>query len=72
MPMSLEDLSSLFDDIRPTEENSNLSSLPSFTNYNKWIDLLLISFIASYNVPNYDIEANKKLGILLSTYNQLA
>lgn len=72
MPMSLEDLSSLFDNIRPTEENSNLSSLPSFTNYNKWIDLLLISFIASYNIPNYDIEANKRLGILLTTYNELA
>lgn len=72
MPMSLQDLSSLFDDIRPTEENSDLASLPSFTNYNKWIDFLLISFIASYNVPNYDIEANKKLGILLSNYNELA
>lgn len=72
VPMSLEELSSLFDDIRPTEENSSLSSLPSFTNYNKWIDLLLVSFIASYNVPNYDIEANKKLGAMLTKYKELA
>ncbi|MCD8236339.1 MAG: putative virulence factor [Prevotellaceae bacterium] len=51
VPMSNEELSDLFDDIRPTEENTMLTSLPSFINYNKWIDLLLISFIASYNVP---------------------
>lgn len=72
VPMSNEELSDLFDDIRPTEENTMLASLPSFINYNKWIDLLLISFIASYNVPNYDIEANRQLGILLNSYKELA
>ena len=72
VPMSNEELSDLFDDIRPTEENTMLTSLPSFINYNKWIDLLLISFIASYNVPNYDIEANRQLGILLNSYKELA
>lgn len=72
VPMSNEELSDLFDDIRPTEENAMLTSLPSFINYNKWIDLLLISFIASYNVPNYDVEANKQLGILLQSFKDLA
>ena len=71
VPMSNEELSDLFDDIRPTEENTMLTSLPSFINYNKWIDLLLISFIASYNVPNYDVEANRQLGILLNAYKEL-
>lgn len=71
VPMSNNELSDLFDDIRPTEENAMLTSLPSFINYNKWIDLLLISFIASYNVPNYDIEANKQLGILLQSFKDL-
>ena len=71
VPMSNEELSNLFDDIRPTEENTMLTSLPSFINYNKWIDLLLISFISSYNVPNYDVEANRQLGILLSSYNNI-
>lgn len=72
VPMSNDELSNLFDDIRPTEENAMLTSLPSFINYNKWIDLLLISFIASYNVPNYDVEANKQLGILLQSFKELA
>lgn len=72
VPMSNDELSNLFDDIRPTEENTMLTSLPSFINYNKWIDLLLISFIASYNVPNYDVEANKQLGILLQSFKDLA
>lgn len=71
VPMSNEELSDLFDDIRPTEENTMLTSLPSFINYNKWIDLLLISFIASYNVPNYDVEANRQLGVLLNSYKEL-
>lgn len=71
VPLSNEELSDLFDDIRPTEENTMLTSLPSFINYNKWIDLLLISFIASYNVPNYDVEANRQLGILLNAYTEL-
>ena len=72
VPMSNDELSDLFDDIRPTEENAMLTSLPSYINYNKWIDLLLISFIASYNVPNYDVEANKQLGILLQSFKDLA
>lgn len=71
VPMSNEELSDLFDDIRPTEENTMLTSQPSFINYNRWIDMLLISFIASYNVPNYDIEANKQLGLLLDAYKKL-
>lgn len=71
VPMSNDELSDLFDDIRPTEENAMLTSLPSFVNYNKWIDLLLISFIASYNVPNYDVEANKQLGILLQAFKDM-
>ena len=37
VPMSNEELSNLFDDIRPTEENAMFTSLPSFINYNKWI-----------------------------------
>ena len=68
VPMSNEELSDLFDNIRPTEENSMMSSLPSFINYNKWIDLLLISFIASYKIPKYDVEANKQLGELLNEF----
>ena len=72
VPMSNDELSDLFDDIRPTEDNTMLTALPSFINYNKWIDLLLISFIASYNIPNYDVEANKQLGILLQAFRDLA
>lgn len=72
VPTSSEELSDMFDNIRPTEENTMLAALPSFVNYNKWIDLLMISFVASYNVPNYDIEANKQLGILLQSFKDLA
>lgn len=72
VPMSNEELSDLFDDIRPTDESMMMASLPSFIRYNKWIELLLVSFISTFNVPNYDVEANKKLGELLSLFKQLA
>ena len=71
VPMSNQELSDLFDDIRPTDENAMLTSLPSYVNYNKWIELLFISFIASYNVPNYDVEANKSLGLLLEAFKAI-
>ena len=71
VPMSKDELSDLFDDIRPTEESALLTSLPSFINYNKWIDMMLISFIASCDVPTYDVEANKQLGRLLEVYDGL-
>lgn len=71
VPMTNEELSDLFDDIRPTEESSMLTALPSYINYNKWIELLLISFVASYDVPTYDVEANKQLGLLLQMYSEL-
>lgn len=71
-PMSNDELSDLFDNIRPTDGNAMMASLPSFVNYNKWVELLLVSFIASYDVPTYDVEANKVLGHLLDVYRQLA
>lgn len=75
IPMSDDELSSLFDDIRPTEENASklgvLHSLPSFVNYNRWVDMVMISFIAAFGVPDYDIEANKILGVLLRTYSEI-
>ena len=75
IPMSDDELSALFDDIRPTEENTSklgmLHSLPSFVNCNKWVDMVMISFIAAFGVPDYDIEANKILGTLLRAYNEI-
>lgn len=71
-PMSNDELSDLFDNIRPTDGNAMMASLPSFVNYNKWVELLLVSFVASYDVPTYDVEANKALGHLLDVYRQLA
>ena len=71
VPMSNEELSDLFDEIRPTDENAMLTSLPSYINYNKWVEMLLVSFIASYNIPNYDVEANRLLGELLQAFELL-
>lgn len=71
VPMSNDELSKLFDDIRPTENNAVLTALPSFVSYNKWIELLIVSFIASYNVPNYDVEANRQLGLLLDSFKAI-
>lgn len=71
MPADLEAFSAMFDAMRPTEENSSLTNLPSFTNYNIWTEMLLISFIASHDIPTYDVEANRKLGEILERFTEL-
>lgn len=70
-PSSPEEISNLFDKIRPTDENVSSQQLPSFVNYFQWIEYLTISFISSYNIPNYDIEANRQLGILIKSYQEM-
>jgi hypothetical protein len=41
-----------------------LKNVPSFSNYKKWRDLLKFGFISVCDIPNYNIVANEKLGIL--------
>ena len=57
--------------------NINLNSEYFISEFAHWVEerktigLDYLSFISSYNVPNYDVEANRQLGILLSSYNNI-
>ncbi len=57
-----EELTNLFNDMT-TKPNI---LIPSFEeNYNKWIEYMIISFIAHLEIPNYDHAANRALEEIL-------
>ncbi len=69
---STENVANLFEvlDKLPDLLNENpinqeiLKNVPSFSNYKKWRDLLKFGFISVCDIPNYDVKANEKLGLL--------
>ena len=42
-----------------------MKSLPSYRNYLLWYDRLKVAFVSVCDIPNYDIEANEKLGTII-------
>jgi hypothetical protein len=49
-----------------------VQSLPMIRSFNRWIELMKISFVANCNIPNYDIKANKALGETLKRFDGIA
>ena len=45
-----------------------LLKLPSYQNMVKWVEQVFVSFIVSYNMPDYDEKANITLGKILTGY----
>lgn len=39
--------------------------LPNYRNYIVWYDLLKVGFVSVCNIPNYDVEANKNLELII-------
>lgn len=72
VPSSAEEISDLFDKIRPAEDNDTTEFIPAFLNYFKWTEFLMISFISAYNIPNYNVEANRQLGLLLQSFKDIS
>jgi hypothetical protein len=48
-----------------------VQNLPMIRSFNRWIDLMKISFVASCNIPNYDINVNRKLGETLRKFEEV-
>jgi hypothetical protein len=42
-----------------------MKSLPSYRNYLAWYNQLKTGFVAVCNIPNYDIQANERLGAII-------
>lgn len=42
-----------------------MKSLPSYRNYLLWYDRLKIAFVSVCDIPNYDIAANERLGVII-------
>lgn len=49
------------------QNNPNeLKTLPSYHNYLLWYNRLKIGFVSVCDIPNYNVEANEKLGVLIN------
>lgn len=51
-------------------EGSQLTKLPSFVNMRRWLAFVIMSFSLAYEAGNYDAQANRLLGKLLSHFEE--
>lgn len=42
-----------------------VKSLPSYRNYLTWYNLIKMGFVSVCDIPNYDVQANERLGIII-------
>lgn len=52
------------DTIKKNLDNEHLRYIPGYNSRRKWSELLKIGFIHTQDIPNYDVEANKRLGVI--------
>lgn len=50
------------EEIKNNLDNERLQYIPGYNSRKRWSELLKIGFIQTQDIPNYDVEANKKLG----------
>ncbi len=48
------------------ENPEAIKNLPSYSNYQDWYNNLKIGFVSVCDIPNYDIQANERLGAIIS------
>jgi hypothetical protein len=73
--MTMDDLNLLFVDIDKLNENISKSppdenaikNVPVIRQYRRWRDLMKVSFIATCDIPTYDVEGNRNLGTLIDS-----
>ncbi len=47
------------------ENPEEMKSLPSYRGYLSWYNRLKIGFVSVCDIPNYDVNANEKLGVII-------
>jgi hypothetical protein len=45
--------------------------LPNYRNYILWYDLLKVGFVSVCHIPNYDVQANKELKVIIDQSNAI-
>jgi hypothetical protein len=75
---SVEDVAGLFQKldalpelIEPPRDHEVVKNMPWYGNYKKWRDLLKLGFISVCDIPNYDIDANERLGHIMKACNEI-
>jgi hypothetical protein len=68
-----EEISNLFDQMKnytkevnkPVPNREVINRYPNFWNFNRWSELMKISFVANCDIPTYDVRANQALGEII-------
>jgi hypothetical protein len=68
-----EEISNLFDQMKdytkevnkPTPNRDVINRYPNFWNFNRWSELMKVSFVANCDIPTYDVRANDDLGEII-------
>lgn len=71
LPQSKEEIGILFSTIDNLQtlvrENSeSIKILPNYSNYQNWYNRLKVGFVSVCDIPNYDIQANERLGAIIN------
>ena len=64
-PQNIAEMFEAMDDLEEIKnnlDNERLQYIPGYNSRKRWSELLKIGFIQTQDIPNYDVEANKKLG----------
>jgi len=68
-----EEISNLFDQMKdyakelnkPTPNRDVINRYPNFWHFNRWSELMKVSFVANCDIPTYDVRANEDLGEII-------
>lgn len=70
---NIEDIFTKIDNLPSLVQNNPniIKTLPSYHNYIKWYNRLKIGFVSVCDIPNYDVQANNKLGTIISEFDTI-
>ena len=74
---ALADLFSIMENMEDVINNPDsrldaIKNIPIYGNYAKWINMMKIAFVATCDIPTYDVQANKKLEEILKEGKEIS
>lgn len=72
-PENIADIFDAIDDLEAIKNNlgDRIQYIPGFNSRKRWSELLKIGFIQTQDIPNYDVDANRQLGIIKTKFETI-
>lgn len=72
-PSNIAEIFEAMDDLEAIKNNmgDRLRYIPGVNSRKRWSELLKIGFIQTQDIPNYDVAANKQLGIIKANFETI-